>query len=160
MADLLTLSAHLPPVDLEPGAFLLTQGEQTGSVWVLESGSVEVMRDDVLVTTIVRPGAFFGEVAAILETRHTASVRAIGPCRARLASNGRSFLLDNPEVLLLVAAGLAERLDTVTGYLVDLRNQYTDAPGISMVSTVLGALIERVPEPVRTGSLRDPDPEY
>ena len=160
MAHLLTLSAHLPDVDLEQGAILIEEGTRTGSMWVLQSGSLEVLKGDVLINTIDRPGAAFGEVAAILGGGHSASVRASSLCRLKFAVDARAFLLGNPDVLLLVAAGLAERLDLITGYLADLRNQYSDAPGITMVSAVLGNLIGAQSTLYQTGSRRDPDPEY
>ena len=56
--------------------------------------------------------------------------------------------------------GLAERLNYVTGYLADLKCQYGDAPGLSMVETVLTRLAQRQDAPARSGSARDPDPEY
>ena len=39
--------------------------------------------------------------------------------------------------------GLAERLNVVTTYLADLKQQCGDAPGISMVSDVLSQLAQR-----------------
>lgn len=160
MADLLTLSAHLPVVGLEQGAYLVRDGERTGSIWILEEGSLEILKAGVLINTISRAGTAFGEIAAVLGSNHSASVRAAAPCRLRYAQDGRGFLLGNPDVLLLVTAGLAERLDLVTGYLADLRNQYADAPGVTMVAEVLGSLVGSQAGTVRSGSLRDPDPEY
>jgi CRP/FNR family cyclic AMP-dependent transcriptional regulator len=59
-----------------------------------------------------------------------------------------------------VAVGLAERLNFVTTYLADLKQQYGDAPGLSMVSHVLQHLGHRHGPAARPGSARDPDAEY
>ena len=59
-----------------------------------------------------------------------------------------------------IAVGLAERLNFVTAYLADLKHQYGDAPGLSMVDSVLTRLAQRQDAPARSGSARDPEPEY
>jgi hypothetical protein len=56
--------------------------------------------------------------------------------------------------------GLAERLNFITTYLVDLRHQYGDAPGLSMIPDVLRELSQRQRPLAKVGSARDPDPEY
>ena len=61
---------------------------------------------------------------------------------------------------MLVAQGLAERLNFVTTYLADLKHQYGNAPGLSMVSDVLHRLGHRQGPVARPGSARDPDAEY
>jgi hypothetical protein len=61
---------------------------------------------------------------------------------------------------MLVAIGLAERLNFVTTYLADLKHQYGDAPGLSMVADVLHQLAQRHGPVARPGSARDPDAEY
>ena len=60
----------------------------------------------------------------------------------------------------LVAEGLARRLNFVTTYLADLKEQYGDAPGLSMVSDVLSTLSHHGQTAARPGSARDPDPDY
>jgi hypothetical protein len=59
-----------------------------------------------------------------------------------------------------IQVGLAERLNFVTTYLADLKHQYGDAPGLTMVSAVLRELSERQDERARPGSARDPNPDY
>ena len=109
---------------------------------------------------IDRPGAAFGEVAALRGSGHTATVVAADPCRLRYADDGDAFLHGHPEVLFEMARGLAERLDLITNYLADLRNQYAGAAGLDMVSDVLGKLQGAASPTIRPGSVRDPDPEY
>ncbi len=159
MADLLDFAGDLPEVELAPGEILLEEGTRTGSIWVLVSGSLQVLKGDVLINTIGRPGAAFGEVAVLLEGNHSATVRAAAPTRLRYARDGRAFLTSAPDLLFLLASGLAERLDVITGYLADLRTQYATAPGIAMVGDVLGRLTQPS-APIRAGSAREPDPEY
>ncbi len=159
MADLLTLTDGLPEVELAPGEVLIHDGTATGSVWILVEGALEVRKDGALINTITDPGAAFGEVSVLLGGGHSADVVAAAPTRLRHAADGRALLLDRPEVLLLVAGGLARRLDLVTRYLADLRNQYVGTPGLEMVAEVLTKL-NGAGVPAQPGSRRDPDPEY
>ena len=55
---------------------------------------------------------------------------------------------------------LDERLRFVTTYLSDLRHQYGDALGLTMVSEVLSKLEQASGPVAKPGSARDPDPIY
>jgi len=96
----------------------------------------------------------------LLGTDHGATVEAAEPSVLRVAADGAAFLGEDPELLREVAVGLAGRLNFVSTYLADLKEQYGDAPGLSMVSDVLGRLASHQRPPARSGSARDPDPEY
>lgn len=160
MTDLLELASALPAVELADGDVLVHDGSATGSIWVLVSGALRVTKHGALISTIDRQGAVFGEVSVLLGRGHSATVEAVGPCRLRYARDGAAFLQGDVRVMALVATALAERLDLVTAYLADLRNQYGEAPGIAMVSDVLGRLARHQGAPLRPGSAREPDPEY
>ena len=157
---MLTLAAHLPEVRLAAGEALVEEGGTGHGLWVLVAGSLDVRKGDVVVNTITMPGALVGEMSALLGTRHSATVVASEPTVLRHADDGPAFLEGDPAVMRLVAQGLAERLAFVTTYLADLRHQYGDAPGLSMVGEVLAELATRQAAPARPGSMRDPDPEY
>jgi CRP/FNR family transcriptional regulator, cyclic AMP receptor protein len=157
---MLSLVAHLPEESFEPGDILISEGGEAGSIWVLISGKVQVRKGDTPVNTIDQPGAIIGEVSVLLGHRHGATIEVMEPTRVRHASDGGALLLGDPEITRLIAVGLAERLNYVTGYLADLKHQYGDAPGLSVVDTVLTRLAHRQDVPARSGSARDPEPEY
>jgi CRP-like cAMP-binding protein len=159
MADLLGLTAHLPVVEYATGDVVFEQGGDSGALWVLVSGSLGVWSGDVAVGAVDRPGALVGEVSLLLGIKHWATVRATAPSRVRYAEDGRALLDSSPDVITLVAVGLAHRLTRVTTYLADLEHQYGDAPGLSMVNEVLTRIAHDQPE-ARTGSARDPEPDY
>jgi len=98
-------------------------------------------------------------MSLLLGAEHGATVVATETSRLRVAEQG-STLLEDPAITRLVAVGLAERLRFVTAYLADLKDQYGDAPGLSMVSDVLSRLSSQDVVPARPGSARDPDPDY
>lgn len=160
MDDMLSASAHLPELRLAPGETLVREGESGGGLWILVSGALQVRKGGVLVNTVIRPGAVIGEVSVLLNTAYSATVEAAEPSVVRHAADGHALLASDPAITRRVAVGLAERLNFVTTYLADLKNQYGDAPGLSMVSDVLNQLAQRQAPPARPGSARDPDPEY
>jgi CRP-like cAMP-binding protein len=157
---MLELAAHLPEVHLAAGDAVVQEGGTGHGLWVLVDGALDVLKGDVVVNTITLPGALVGEMSALLGTRHSATVVASRPTVLRHAEHGPAFLDSSPQVVRLVAQGLAERLAFVTTYLADLRHQYGDAPGLSMVGEVLAELAQRQAPPARPGSARDPEPDY
>jgi CRP/FNR family transcriptional regulator, cyclic AMP receptor protein len=154
------LSMHLPLVEMRTGEEVITQGEPSGGVWILISGALQVFKGDVAVNTITKAGAIVGEISLLLGTEHGATVVATEPSNLRYAEDGHTFLFGDPEITKLIAVGLAERLNFVSTYLADLKDQYGDASGLSMVSEVLAHLAERQATGARPGSARDPDPDY
>lgn len=157
---MLELVDDLPEIELAAGTVLCSQGERSGSIWVLIDGALAVMKGDIEINRIELPGAIIGEVAVLLGIGNTATVTASTRCRLRVAIDGVALLESSPLITTTVAAGLAERLDFVSTYLADLKHQYGDAPGLAMVGAVLDQLATRQGPPVRPGSARDPDPEY
>ena len=160
MADMLELSAHLPEIAFAPGDVIVREGGAAGPIWVLVSGSLRVRKGNAMVNTVTRPGALVGEISLLLDSVFSATVEAVEPSVMRYAADGRAFLSSDPAVSMLVAVGLAERLNFVTTYLADLKHQYGDAPGLSMIPDVLRQLAQRQASVARPGSARDPDPDY
>ncbi len=160
MQDMLALSASLPEVTFAPGDVVVREGGSAGSLWVLVSGALQVRKGTVVVNTVTRPGALIGEIAVLLDTVNSATVEATEASVLRHAADGRALLASDPTITRLVAVGLAERLNFVTTYLADLKHQYGDAPGLTMVSDVLAQLAQRQVAVARPGSARDPEPEY
>ena len=158
--DALALTAHLPEIDLATGDVVVREGGTSSSLWILVSGQLRVLKGDIAVNTIDHPGAVIGEMSLLLGARHSATVEAAQPTRLRFAANGNALLDGDPAFARFVATGLAERLAYVTTYLADLTHQYGDAPGLSMVATVLSQLEQRTGPRAVPGSLRDPDPDY
>lgn len=160
MSDMLARTAALPEIAFGPGEVVIREGGSAGALWILVSGALKVTKGGVVVNSITRPGALVGEIAVLLDTVNSATVEATQPSVLRRAADGDALLAGDPTITRLVAIGLAERLNLVTTYLVDLKQQYGDAPGLSMVSDVLARLAERQVAGARPGTARDPEPEY
>jgi CRP-like cAMP-binding protein len=158
---MLDWSAGLPEVAVPAGAVIIAEGEPHIRLYVLVDGAVEVSRAGSSLRVVDEPGAVFGEMSALLGGPATATVRTLGPARLRRSDDGPAFLRSNPAVTHAVATMLAERLDVMTGFLVDLRRQYAGQDGgLGILDTVLDSLRHHQPRSVEPGSEREPDGPY
>jgi CRP/FNR family cyclic AMP-dependent transcriptional regulator len=86
-------------------------------------------------------------------------VRTLEPSRFYVADNPMEFLNSRPEIALAISALLAQRLHSMTTYLADLKNQFSDQEDhLGFVDEVLDTLSHAQRSRHKTGSVRDPDP--
>jgi CRP-like cAMP-binding protein len=152
------LCSNLPVMTFEPGDVLLPEGASTGRLYVLLEGDVEIVKGDYQINLVSDRGAIFGDMSALLDAPHMATVRALTASKAYVAENGAAFLQSHPEVAYLLATTLAQRLNGVTSYLVDLKRQFEDqANHLGMVDEILETLLHEQRREFTPGSDRDPD---
>jgi CRP/FNR family cyclic AMP-dependent transcriptional regulator len=147
VSAMLQLIAGHKVQDFAPGEIVLEQGGISGHLLVLIQGEVEILRDDVRVAKASTPGAVFGEMSVLLETPFTATVRALKPSSFAVIENPRQFLGSSADASFHVAKLLANRLDSLNKYLVDVKQQYEGHDHIGMVDEVLETLMHRQPRP-------------
>jgi CRP/FNR family transcriptional regulator, cyclic AMP receptor protein len=161
-SEVLALTAGLPPRHLSPGDELYRQGDASDiGISVLVDGSLRIELDDVVLSHIDAPGAFVGEIGALLGTPRTARVVASEPTTVRSIGDPSAFFATHPQLALELARQLAGRLQRLMAYLGDVRAQYGDAGGhLGMLDTVLGKLATRAPVEIEPGSDRAADYDY
>ncbi len=161
MTELLELCEGLPEETLAPGTVLVAEGAPPGRMFVLASGGATIERDGVPFARIDTPGAVFGEMSAVLDKPATATVRAATEVSVRVVEDPLTFLTEHPGAALAVLRTTASRLDGLTQYLVDVKQQFAGLDGhLGMVDQILDTLVHHQGAPARTGSARDPeDPE-
>lgn len=93
----------------EEGAVLLQQGYHDNIVYILEWGSVEVLKDDVLLAFISQPGSIFGDLSCLLEIAHTATVRVKERSGFRMIPQAHIAFRSSPRLALFIAQQLARR---------------------------------------------------
>ena len=86
-------------------------------------------RAGVTIAVISAPGSLVGEVAVLAGGDHSATVTATIPSAVRVAEDGAAFLRSSPEVTLLVAKEVAQRLQGLVEYVVELKLSTTKGPG-------------------------------
>jgi len=152
-------SRSLPRRRFAAGEIVLREGEAAGLLFVLEAGAVEIVKRNVQVATIAEAGSLFGEMSALLGVPHTTTVRALRDSSFHVAEDPMGFLHGNPAIALEVAKLLSRRLQLVTDYLVDVKEQYSDrSDHLGMVDEVLDSLVNHQDPPSEPGSDRYPDP--
>lgn len=148
-SDLLQICANLPLRVFAAGDVVLEEGCASGLLYVLVEGRVEVLKGgETRVATIGHPGAVFGDMSVLLDQPHTATVRCLVPSRFHVVEEPGAFFVQHPAACLAVACGLAQRLDTLTRYLVDLKAQFQDQRDhLGMVDEVLESLLHHQRRP-------------
>ncbi len=105
------------------GQDLVREGERSGHLFVLDSGEIEVSKGMVEIFRSQTPGTIFGEMGALLDVPHTATVTAATTVKAYRIKDPGAFLGSDPEIALHAATILAKRLQSATNYLADLKEQ-------------------------------------
>ncbi len=157
--EVLELTASQPERRLGPGEVLFERGDgDEHSIAVLVEGHLQVEFDGAALSQITVPGAFVGEISALLGAERTASVVAVAPTTVRMIGDPAGFFETNPRLALEVARQLAGRLQRLLAYLRDVRSQYADVDGtLSVVDSVLGELASRPAIDIEPGSVRAAD---
>jgi CRP/FNR family cyclic AMP-dependent transcriptional regulator len=141
------------------GTLIIREGGTTGHLYVLIEGRLEVIKGDTVVASIAEPGAVLGEMSVLLDQPHTATVRAVSDSTIYEFSDAASFLREQPEVALLIARLLAQRLNAANTYLADIKRQYAGHGNhLAMVGDLLQCMINLPPTQVSPGSDRQSDP--
>lgn len=160
MSSILDALRDHPVRHFAAGETIIGQGESTGLLFILIEGAAEVVKDDVVVAAATQPGAFIGDLSALLGVPHTATVRAMRASSFHVVTNPRVFLEQSPAACLHLCELLARRLDAVNKYLVDVKQQFAGHDHLGMVDGVLDTLMHRQPRPrvaPRASTLRDPE---
>jgi CRP-like cAMP-binding protein len=130
---------------LAPGDMLMEHGAKAGILFVLVEGAIEVRKGDVVVDFVREPGAVFGEISVLLDTGHSADVRAAEPSALYVIENPREYLREHPDFHLHVSELIARRLGALVKYLADVKQQYEGHDHLGMVDQVLETLVHRQP---------------
>ncbi|NUM53157.1 MAG: cyclic nucleotide-binding domain-containing protein [Candidatus Hydrogenedentes bacterium] len=140
----------LPTRAFSKGDILMDEGTAESELFFLTSGSVEVRKEQELITRIRERGAMFGEMSVLLGCPHTATVVASTDVECRVAADPIAFMKANPEVMFYVARILARRLESLNRYLVDVKHQLREQEGhLGMIDEVLDALMIRHPRQIQ-----------
>ena len=92
-AELERVASHLQRVDAEAGDLLMRQGDRGDGVFLVKSGTVEVIKDGFHVADL-GPGSLVGEIALLRDVPRTATVR--------VADAAELYALERDEFLRIV----------------------------------------------------------
>src|SRR5262249_6822370 len=111
----------MPLASYQPGETVLAAGTKTGRLLILKKGAVAIKKKGTVIAEVTEPGAVFGELSALLDQPHTADVATLEASEFRVAHAG--LLVEDPIVLLYVAAIMAQRLNLANEALVELKGE-------------------------------------
>tara|TARA_B110000438_G_scaffold115582_2_gene113246 strand:+ start:13176 stop:13538 length:363 start_codon:yes stop_codon:yes gene_type:complete len=108
-------------IEVSPGENIVEQGEDGSGFFVLRRGTLEVFKDDVLLSVLMYPGTVFGEMSDILGGERTCKVRAKNPSEISHYNFDSldELVREEPEVAVTIIKTLANRLDRTTQKLID-----------------------------------------
>jgi CRP/FNR family transcriptional regulator, cyclic AMP receptor protein len=129
----------LPLITYQTGENVLTAGSRTGRLLILKKGAVAVIKETIEIAKVAEPGAVFGELSTLLDQPHAADVRALETSQFHVA-DAAALLVQDPIVLLYVAAVLARRLDAANQALIELKSQVE----AGQPSSEIGETIEKM----------------
>jgi len=159
VTNILELCAGLPVVSTPAGGLLIEEGTRPDRLLVLVDGEVTIERDGTPLARVDTPGAIFGEMSVGLGHPATATVRAAIGVRVHVVEDPQAFLVEQPGVALAVLRITAARLDGMTRYLTDVKQQLAGEDGhLGRVGQILDTLLHHQAEPAQPGSARDPEP--
>ncbi|MBD3393596.1 MAG: cyclic nucleotide-binding domain-containing protein [Chitinivibrionales bacterium] len=97
-------------LEYQPGDVVMEQGQVAKGLYILMSGTLEVVFDNVKVAEIDQKGSFVGEIASLLGGRRTATVRAATPVKMLYVQRVTEYLVENSKAALMIAQTLASRI--------------------------------------------------
>ena len=120
--------------DFEQKAFkpkenITTLGEEAQTMYVLISGEVDVVVNDIPIITLASPGTIIGEISALLGVPRTATVTAKADCAFYVVEDLLSLFKDNPDLALEITRAEFSRLMTSAYLLLHLKEQFLEAAG-------------------------------
>jgi len=146
MSTILEALQDYPFRRFSAGEVVLEEGTSTGILFVLVEGEVEIVKAGVVVATAAEPGAMFGDLSALLNEPHTATVRTLRPSAFHAVTEPRAFLEQSPQACMHLCELLARRLNAVNKYLVDVKHQFAGHDHIGMIDGALNTLMHRQPQ--------------
>ena len=158
VTEMLELCSDLPLERVPAGEVLIAEGAAPSRLLVLVSGTVIVERGETAFARVEFPGAVFGEMSWVLDKPATATARASTDVVVHVVDDPERFFTERPGAALGVLQMTAARLDGLTQYLVDVKQQFAGHDDhLAMVDGILNALVHHQAPKPRTGSVRDPE---
>lgn len=128
MNTFLDICEELPVETYEPGEAIVQESQKDPRLFILRSGSVEILKENLQINVVSSAGSMIGEISLLLDRPHMATVRALESTECYVAEDGLSALRSYPDLNLHISRILAARLHAVINYVVDVKTEYEPDP--------------------------------
>lgn len=127
----------------ESGQNVFLEGDDSQDLYILITGSLDVLKGEKNIAEITRPGALFGEMSYLLNTGRTATTKARGPVKAvKIPRKGISgFLHEFPAVSEEITRLLAQRLNETSHVLYGLTELFDQIPDAVILTDQQGQVL-------------------
>ena len=137
MQSILDFCQNSTPTHYSSHEVLIEEGKQSGFLYVLLEGKVDIVKGDMVINTVSDPGAIVGEMSVLLDLPHMASVKTVVPSKFYKFTSEDSFF-NSDDISWQLATVLAKRLNNITNYLVELKKRSAESEEqLGMVCEVL-----------------------
>jgi PAS domain S-box-containing protein len=126
----------------QPGQILFLEGDPSQDLYILVSGTLEVLKGQKVISRISERGAVFGEMSSLLGQRRTATVKALEAVEAICIPKEEfpRFLSEHPEVAQAISQVLARRLESTSQELYGLKEFCDRLPDAVFMTDAQGRL--------------------
>jgi CRP/FNR family transcriptional regulator, cyclic AMP receptor protein len=117
---LFSLADRAKSVKYPKQAMIITEGDETSSLYIVLSGKVRVFSSDdkskEVTLLIQEPGSYFGEIALLSDEPRSASVVSLEKTTCAVISKGDfiNWLMNHPEVAVTLLGVLSEKIRHLT----------------------------------------------
>jgi len=103
---------------VKAGKPVIKQGEETREAYIIEEGTVEVIKDDMVLATLSK-NEIFGEIGWLEHLPRSATVKAVTDCTLKVIKpeNAELFMKHNPKALIPILKIVCNRMSTMLEYM-------------------------------------------
>lgn len=118
--EMSALTSRAPLRSFPKNAVLVNEGDETDSLYIIQSGKVKIYLSDSegkeIILTIQGPGEYFGEISLLDSAPRSASAMTLEECKIHVIPKRdvEQFLVQNPSASLRIIQGLTRSLRRLT----------------------------------------------
>ena len=140
MFEILKLLKEFERKEFTAGQAVISPDDTSKTFYVLIDGRVSVVKDDMTIISLAKPGTILGEITTILDIPRTAKVVAEKNCTCHVVQDLPGLFRDNIDVCMEITRLSIERLMNMVELQLQLKNQFIDA------ATQVGLDVTAIPE--------------
>ena len=130
-------------VEYDEGQFIFLESDESQDIYILLSGTLDVLKGHRKLTVIDEEGSVFGEMSFLLGEKRTATLKAASPVKAICIPKDEvpGFLNEFPEVVKVFARFLAKRLKETSQIVFGMKEMCDQLPDAVLITDGEGKIL-------------------